>query len=83
MNSKRYPADGIRHSAQRRDPPTLGGLPELARRLQTLTQRMRHAQGQHLPATATSDAISSSPFPFLSHGAPSVWSRFVPLQGLA
>ena len=29
MNSKRYPADGIRHSAQRRDPRPLGGLLEL------------------------------------------------------
>jgi hypothetical protein len=29
MNSKRYPADGIRDSAQRRAPRPLGGLPEL------------------------------------------------------
>ena len=29
MNSKRYPADVIRDSAQRHDPPDLCGLPEL------------------------------------------------------
>src|SRR5215831_5434442 len=79
MNSKRYPADGIRDSAQRREPPrTLGGLPDLLRMSKRWLDECVRLKDNTFP-----QLLLLMRFPQVhshSFGAPSVWPRFVPLQ---